>query len=374
MSQREDKVREFQKGMQAGCSAFAWETEDGRHLFGRNFDFNRLAQGSQVLYIPKGQNFYTYGTELENSLDEKTRQTGRYAAVGIGAGFFPSTPVLYEGMNEKGLMGGQLFYRNFACFENGKKADRLAVHPAFAVTYFLARCESVRQVAKELEENISLVGTPLLGTVPTIHWMFTDRSGESIVVESERDGLHIYRNTIGVMTNAPGYGWHRQNLLNYAQIRDLDHEAVEIAGTRLEQCFSGSGAFGLPGDWSSPSRFVRLAFLKKYAVKGKNEEEGIAYLFRLLGNAAFPYGMVRVTESGVVTEYDREVTPYDYTIYTSAMCAESLRFYWTTYEDSRVRYVDLETLRERKAVLQMELNRKPEFLCVTGDMNPRQSP
>ena len=76
----------------------------------------------------------------------------------------------------------------------------------------------------------------------------------------------------------------------------------------------------------------------------------------------------------MVTEYDREVTPYDYTIYTSAMCAESLRFYWTTYEDSRVRYVDLETLRERKAVLQMELNRKPEFLCVTGDMNPRQSP
>ena len=70
---------------------------------------------------------------------------------------------------------------------------------------------------------MSLVAIPMLGTVPPIHWMFSDRTGESIVVESDRDGLHIYRNTVGVMTNSPGYPWHRTNLLNYPQLRPLDY-------------------------------------------------------------------------------------------------------------------------------------------------------
>src|SRR5699024_12677394 len=60
------------------------------------------------------------------------------------------------------------------------------------------------------------------------------------------------------------------------------HDALPIS------CFSGSGAQGMPGDWSSVSRFVRLAFLKKYGVKGKKEEQGIAYMFRLLQSVSFP--------------------------------------------------------------------------------------
>lgn len=349
----------------AGCSAFAWETEDGRHLWGRNFDFNRIADGSNVTYIPRGRNFYTFGTELEDSLDRDTRQTTDYAAVGVGVLLFPSTPVLYEGINEKGLMGGQLYYREFACFPQEKEDGRLPLQPPFAVTYFLTKCATVREVIERLQE-VTLVGQPLLGTVPTIHWTFSDQTGETIIIEPDQDGVHVYRDTGGVMTNSPGYPWHRLNLLNYVHIRDLDYDERKLGGINLNQCFSGSGALGLPGDWSSPSRFVRLSCLKHYAVKGKTEKEGVAYMFRLFQSVAFPYGMVKVTENGVLTEYDREVTPYDYTVYTSVMCAESLRFYWTTYRNSRIQYVDLRTLLSQDSCLQFELNKEEDFLCLTA--------
>ena len=202
---------------------------------------------------------------------------------------------------------------------------------------------------------------PLLGAVPPLHWSFSDRTGETIVVEPDRDGLHIYRNTLGVMTNSPGYPWHRTNLLNYAGIRDLDHGAMELAGQQLTPCFSGSGAQGLPGDWSSPSRFVRLAFLKTYGVKGATESAGVGAMFHLLQSAAFPLGMVRVPQPESPGGLAGDILPYDYTVYTAVACAESLRFYWTTYENQRIQFVDLSTLRHQTRPMQFELGRWPDF-------------
>ncbi len=171
-----------------------------------------------------------------------------------------------------------------------------------------------------MKNKVTIMNLPLFGSVPTLHWAFSDRTGEMIVVEPDRDGLKVYRNTIGVMTNSPGYSWHRLNLLNYAGIRDLDYDVLDLESDRLNQCFSGSGAQGLPGDWSSPSRFIRLAFLKKYCVKGRDESQGVANMLHLFQSAAFPLGIVRITEQGTVTEYDKDISPYDYTVYTSIMC------------------------------------------------------
>ena len=252
MDSNESRARALLGDLSAGCSAVAWETADGGHLWGRNFDFNRIAADSKVTFVPRGQVFYACGTELEGNLEPSTRCTAAYAAVGIGSLVLRSTPALYEGLNEKGLMGGQLYYRTFAHFAPEARPGTLPLQPPFLVTWCLATCASVEEVARALEERVSLVAIPMLGTVPPIHWMFSDRTGESIVVESDRDGLHIYRNTVGVMTNSPGYPWHRTNLLNYPQLRPLDYGELAWGGERLEPCFSGSGAAGLPGDWSSP--------------------------------------------------------------------------------------------------------------------------
>lgn len=360
-----EQLQQLMSMMNAGCSALSWKTQDGKHLWGRNMDFNRLAQGSKISFIPRGTSYYMRGTTMENNLREQERRTSAYAAVGTGFLMIPSTPVLYEGINEKGLMGGQLYYREFAHFEQQVWEGTTALLPPFVVYHMLAQCDSVQQVVDTLQQQVTLLHEPMLGTVPSLHWAFSDSTGEMAVIEPDVDGLHIYRSTVGVMTNSPGYPWHRTNLLNYVGLRDLDYDEWELEDNRLSQCFSGSGMQGLPGDWSSPSRFVRLAMLKKFGVKGQDEAHGVANMMHLFQSAAFPNGMVRVSQEGHLTEYDVEVIPYDYTIYTSVMCAESKRFYWTSYENQRVQYVDLEQLKSRTQPVQFELGREPDFLCVT---------
>ena len=345
----------------AGCSALCWSPQDGKHLWGRNFDFNRLAQGTKVSYIPSGTEYYTCGATMERNLDRSSRCRAAYAALGTGFLMIPSVPVLYEGINERGLMGGQLYYREFAHFADKAIPGTLKIQPPYVVYHVLAQCATVAEAADLLKNKVTIMNLPLFGSVPTLHWAFSDRTGEMIVVEPDRDGLKVYRNTIGVMTNSPGYSWHRLNLLNYAGIRDLDYDVLDLESDRLNQCFSGSGAQGLPGDWSSPSRFIRLAFLKKYCVKGRDESQGVANMLHLFQSAAFPLGIVRITEQGTVTEYDKDISPYDYTVYTSIMCGESLRFYWTTYQNQQIQCVDMNHLKKGMKAVQFDLEQPPNL-------------
>ena len=349
-----DRYAELARSWSGGCSCLSWITGDGKHLWGRNFDFDRIAQGTAVTYLPADTPYFPAGQGWG------PEQAGRYAAVGIGSLLIPGTPVLFEGINEKGLMGGQLYYREFAHFPPEPEPGRSLLCPPFVVLHLLAQCASVEEAACALVEDVSLASVPVLGTVPPLHWAFSDRTGEMMVVEPDKEGLHIYRHTLGVMTNSPGYLWHRTNLLNYAGIRQADRGELRLGEELLRPCFSGSGAQGLPGDWSSPSRFVRLAFLRQYCVPGADEETGICRLFRILQSAAFPLGMVRVPET-TAAAHDVEVVPYDYTIYSCAMCAESLRFYWVTYEDQRPRYVDLNHLTGHTGPIQFELGHAPEI-------------
>ena len=346
---------------EGGCSALSWHTGDGKHLWGRNYDFDRLAEGSGVLVLPRGTCYQLMWTGDSG----ETPAAVRHACAGVGLRLGPA-PVLYEGLNEAGLMGGQLYYRGFAHYGGGRPGGR-AIQPPFLVLHLLAQCASVAEVAECLERELALIPTPLLGTVPPLHWSFSDRTGECIVVEPDAEGLHIYRHTLGVMTNSPGYPWHRLNLLNYAGLRDLDHSGVPFDGA-LEQCFSGSGAQGLPGDWSSPSRFIRLAFLRTFALPGDDEVQGVGRMLHLLQSAAFPLGAVRVSHQSPLTALDAQVQPYDYTVYTSVCCAESRRFYWTTYENQQIRCLELDQLARGSAPLRFSLEQAPDFLPVTAPL------
>ena len=151
-----EQLQQLMSMMNAGCSALSWKTQDGKHLWGRNMDFNRLAQGSKISFTPRGTSYYMRGTTMENNLREQERRTSAYAAVGTGFLMIPSTPVLYEGINEKGLMGGQLYYREFAHFEQQVREGTTALLPPFVVYHMLAQCDSVQQVVDTLQQQVTL--------------------------------------------------------------------------------------------------------------------------------------------------------------------------------------------------------------------------
>lgn len=341
----------MERKAETGCSCLTWTTEGGVPLWGRNFDLNLLPPDTQVTFLPPGTAYAPCGAGTG-------AMKARWGVVGVGTLAVPNSPMLYEGVNQMGLMGGQLNYRRFAHYPDSPRPGTTALPPGAAAYHLLAQCSSVEEVVRLLETEVTLTTIPLLGVVPTVHWAFADKTGESVVIEPEAEGLRIYRNTLGVMTNSPGYSWQRTNLLNYAGVRDLDRGPVDLAAG-LEPCFSGTGGQGLPGDWSSPSRFVRLAFLRQYARPGRTEAEGVARLFRLLQSAAFPLGAVRLEEA------EAAGAPWEYTIYTAVACARSRRFYWTTYENQRVRYVELPRLVERGTPARFPLGEGTDFQCLT---------
>ena len=352
------------QAMYGGCSAMSWNSEDGKHFWGRNFDFNRFAEGSGVLFLPQGAPVCAF---IRMGEGHGETYPAKYAALGMGTLSVPGAPVLYDGVNEAGLAGGQLYFRGFARYERRSRPGTVPVQAGLALPYILSQCATCEEAAREFLGGLTLVHEPLLGAVPPLHWCFSDRTGETIVAEPTAGGVRVYRNTVGVMTNSPGYDWHEQNLLSYAHLRSADYGTLRVCGKELRQCFSGSGALGLPGDWSSPSRFVRLCFLREHAVRGRNEEEGIAYLFRLFASAAFPLGAVRVNDFSDVTEHDKEVLPFDYTVYTSAACLESLRYYWTSYGNTRVQYADMLGFAGARGPQLLEISAGPDFCCRTGE-------
>ena len=312
--------------MQFGCSSFAWNTEDGTHLLGRTYDQFGTLSGNRVLLIPPGT---AMGTAVE--IEEKNVRT-RYAMAGMAV-MGLHTPILVDGVNEKGLMGALLNYPGYGIGETMKQGGQSSVHPGFLVGFLLGQTGSVEEAVRELKK-IRMSNELVFGEIMSIHYMFSDRTGEAVVVEPEEEGgLKIHRDTIGVMTNSPDYLWHRTNLRNYGGVFYKEGSRKFLNMELMGFGEALGGGFGLPGDYSSPSRFVRMAFIKEYAVKGVNELDGISKMFHNFATVDIPRGIIRAGE-------DSE--DYDLTLCIAAMCAESRTYYFATAENRRISAVQLE--------------------------------
>ena len=90
------------------------------------------------------------------------------------------------------------------------------------------------------------------------------------------------------------------------------------------------GAMGLPGDWSSQSRFVRASFVKMNSKCGNSEFESVNQFFHLLNSVAFPRGCV---------EMKKDV--YEITIYSSCCNTDKGIYYYKTYENHQITKVDM---------------------------------
>ena len=267
--------------------------------------------------------------------------------MGMGSLVMQSIPVLYEGVNEHGLMGGQLYYREFARYAKEEEKGKDIVQPAYVVTYILTQCQNIEEVKQYFKEKMLVFNTGIFGKIPDIHWFFSDPSGASVVVEIDEHGLHLFDKNLGVLTNSPNYDWHCHHMREFAVQTPHDAMGQTLNGQPLAPCYSGTGMNGIPGDWSSPSRFVRLALMHEYAVKGKDEKEGVTRLCRLLQNVAFSLGTIAVGDTSDLDKYDGDVSAYDYTIYTAVMCAESLSYY---YNDLTLHHVSMEQFKDSDEV------------------------
>ena len=311
--------------MEFACSSFSWETKDGRHLLGRTYDqFGDLA-ANRVIGVPPGAG-------CSPSLHpEGEAPSGRYAYTGMAVLGF-GEPILVDGVNAAGLMGALLHYPEYAVYPKKAEPEKTAVHPGRLLAWLLCRCAGVRE-AVEAMNAITLVDEPIQGKPLPAHYILSDKTGETLVIEPDAGGVRIHRNTIGVLTNSPDYRWHRTNLRNFVGVTNLPKAPRTIAGHEIREFGERlGGGTGLPGDYSSPSRFVRMAFMKEYAVRGENEVDGVSRMFRTFAMVDIPEGLAK-------GDPDYEV--YEQTLCTSVLCAESGLYYFAPAQNRRISAVRL---------------------------------
>lgn len=347
--------------LNAGCSALAWETNDNKHLWGRNFDYNRIAEGTFITYFPKNNPYYTDGSSVEQNINEETKRTSKYSCLGMGTMVMGETsPVFYDGVNEVGLTCGVLAMRNFAEYPEKAQEGTQPVGPTYVVSHILMQFETVDEVIDALNNDFTITAIPVFGAIADNHWFVTDKQGHTLIIESTADGLKLHKDSIGILTNSPSYDWQVTNLANYVNLRNKDYDTVAFNGVDIPQSFSGNGLSGLPGDSSAPSRFVRLAFMKKYALQGDHEEDGVVKMLRLLNNVAFPLGLVEVTQ-GAASKLDADVTDYDCSLYTAIMCNESLKYYWVSYNNLTLQCLDLNKLLSETSPKSFPIETTPDI-------------
>ena len=300
------------------CTAAVYKTKD--FYFGRNLDYE-FPYGEEVTVTPRNYPFhFRFLGEMEH----------HYSMIGM-AHIADNYPLYYDAVNEKGLgMAGLNFVGNAVYGEPVTDGTKENVAQFELPLWLLGQCATVKEV-RALLAKIQITNTPFNEKYPVsqLHWMIADRE-ETIVVEAVADGLHIYDNPVGILTNNPPFDMQMFQLNNYMSLSAKQPENSFAPELGLSTYSRGMGAMGLPGDLSSASRFVRAAFVKQHSVSGESEAESVSQFFHILGAVDQPRGCCDVGEG-----------KYEITIYTSCCNASKGIYYYTTYENHQITAVDM---------------------------------
>lgn len=272
-----------------------------------------------VLTVPEGTRQIT---------THKGKIKYRFAVVGAGINM-GGTPLLFDGVNSAGLAGCAL---SFPLAEYSDKPRGVLSLSSFEVlSYALARFSSIGDIVTAFSE-LTVTSTSPDGLAPTpLHWIFADKTS-AVVLEYSNGKARIYQNPFGVMSNAPGFAYHKYNAERIMGLSPRQPRDNLLSGD-IKPCSRGIGAVGLPGDFSSPSRFLRALFCLKNSDVG---EWNISRTFHTLGAVSVPRGAV---------EADGGKT---HTSYTSVMDIESGAYYFTTYTNPAISAVRLKNDAECK--------------------------
>ncbi|MGL5695191.1 MAG: choloylglycine hydrolase [Peptostreptococcaceae bacterium] len=303
------------------CTSLSIKSNEGKYFFGRNMDLEYNFNQS-VLIIPKN---FTFEDKVTGNM-VKTN----YAIIGMGT-IIDNHPAIADAMNEKGLACAGLNFEGYAYFEKKLSPGKTNIAAYDFIHWVLSNHETVDEV-KEAINNIELVNVPINENTPVsmLHWMIADKTGKSIVVEKTKDKLAVYDNTVGVMTNNPTFDWHLTNLNEYINVTPQHPKETKWSDQQIKSLGVGAGMLGIPGDFASVSRFVRIAYIRSQTPNIENDSTAIAQFFNMLD-------YVKMVKGGTLTPTGHE----DVTIYSSCMDQEKGIYYYKTYDNSRVNAIDM---------------------------------
>ncbi|MBQ2654210.1 MAG: choloylglycine hydrolase [Methanobrevibacter sp.] len=299
------------------CTASNYITDN--HYFGRNFDYE-ISYHERVTITPRN---YVFDFRKIDAIES------HYAIIGIAAGV-DGYPLYYDACNEKGLSIAGLNFAGNACYLEYND-DMVNITPFELIPYLLSKASNVGE-ARELLKEINLVNINFADELPLspLHWMISDKT-EAIVVEPLEDGLKIYDNPVGVLTNNPPFDKQLFTLNNFRHLSNRNPENTFGDNIDLDEYSRGMGGMGLPGDLSSSSRFAKVAFTRANSYSGSDEASSVSQFFHILGSVEQQNGCTFIDDPNL----------FEYTIYTSCYSTEKGVLYYRTYNNSQISAVSL---------------------------------
>jgi len=322
------------------CTSMAMKTSG--FYFGRNMDID-YGFGEQVVIAPRNYPFQF----------RKAGCGSRHSAIIGMAAIKENYPLYAEAMNEQGLCMAGLNFPYNAYYPDYTENEKYNISPFELIPWILGSCRNLIE-AKRLLSETHIIAVPFSENLPLtpLHWHIADKSG-SIVVESMKDGMHVYENPVNVLTNNPPFEFQMYNLAQYLNL----HTGVP------ENCFSekgilpfgkGLGSYGLPGDFSPASRFVKTAYLLLNSVCDTDENSSVSQFFHILDS-------VSVVSGGILPNS----TSRYLTTYSCCMNADRGVYYYKTYSNNRISAVNMkkENLHSQKLIT-FEVDRKQSVASV----------
>jgi choloylglycine hydrolase len=315
----------------SACTGITIRPKDGSIIVARTLEF-ALDTKSNIIVLPRGQEYVGSTPTGKPGL----HWTNKYGVVGTNAF---NMPVTLDGLNEKGLSVGLFYYPGYAQYENVKAADAgKTLAPWELGIFLLGTCADVREAVIAAKfVHVGAVVQPDMGFVPPVHYVVTDAQGNSVVLEPTNGEIIVHANPLGVITNSPSFDWHMTNLSNYVNLTVTNLPQIVVDGKEIKGFGQGSGMLGLPGDFTPPSRFVRAVAFSQSALPVESAREGVLQAFHILNQFDIPKGAAREAD-------EHGQTMADYTLWTSVADLKNLRYYYRTYENSRIRMVDLKAV------------------------------
>lgn len=332
------------------CTGVRLIAKDGSVIFARTMEWGTFDLNSRITVIPRNFTLRDKMPDGKSGLSWKTR----YGAIGIDA---LNKDVLVDGMNEKGLTVSGFYhdgYAKYSEYQPSKAENTLNILGLFP--YLLTTCANTDEV-KAAMQNIYVIGIPepAIGMAPPLHLALSDANGKSIVIEFTKGVTTIHDAPLGVVTNGPNYDWHMENLLNYVDLNtSLSKRKIE----KLSDVKFGGGDrfFGIPGDITSPARFINVAALASTARPLANGKEAMYEAFRILDHFNLPLGNAAEGGGKVQNENLRSAT-----LWTTAYDTRNKIMYYHTANNRRVRQIDFTQINfDAKMITRLPLDEKRE--------------
>ncbi|MCC5666652.1 linear amide C-N hydrolase [Nostoc sp. CHAB 5784] len=309
-------------------SLFQQGTSANYTISARTMDFN-VNGNSQVTVTPRGQSF----PEMPpvNSPLKWQNQYG-YVSMQFSLKTYKRAS---DGINEKGLSVGSLWLADaqYPAPESAS-AEKPALYNVDFCDWVLGNFDNIQALQTALQSVTVIPSTELLPTSNIlVHYVATDSSGESLIIEYTNGTVQTYQSANGVMTNTPPYPWHLNNLVNYLPL-SLENSPNEMWGGEV----NGSGLLGMPGDYVSPNRFIRTWYLQQSTTQytPQNLGEAVGLAARILQNCAMPIGSTKITTQGIATD-----EAFEYTQYAVIRDHKNLGYYFFTQFNNNLFFIDL---------------------------------